>query len=130
ERVAKAYGAYRKVKGAFHVDPFQFTGECHSESASRLRITLRGDANDPRVVTMILNAGKGWNIYNGEILPFDAKIKTRMARSTYVDKVSGLVTLLRDKDYTLTLKGEAKVHGAPAVQVQVRFAGMPDVQLF
>src|SRR5262249_27070475 len=51
-------------------------------------------------------------------------------QSAYLDGMPGLVHLLRDKEFTLTLQKEDKVDGKPVTPVLVQAKGKPDVTLF
>ena len=128
----RATAGYRKVKGVFHSDNFKFTGESYSDASNRVKITLRGgDANFPEVRVMVIeDDGSGWASYDGAVFDFDAKLQKRMRKGSYADKVSGLVSLLRDKGYSLQFAGETKVKDAFAASVKVRYAGMPEITLY
>src|SRR5262249_46855062 len=56
--------------------------------------------------------------------------RASMERSLYVDRVTSLVPLLKDKSFTLKALGESKVEDRPALGVQVSSTGHPDVSLY
>src|SRR5262245_6255028 len=103
DNLTKANAGYRKIKGVYQSPFFPFAGESYSEPGNRVRFTLHGTGDDKAVLGMVIDGGDGWDSYYESIRPFDAKRKEQMARSSHVDKVCGLVALVRDKGYTLTL---------------------------
>jgi hypothetical protein len=135
EKLTKAKAGYRKIKGVFHLEndkqgDFKFTGESYSDAANRLKIIMRGTDDNPELHVMVVEDDKGWRSYNDRIIDFDDKEKVRLRRGSHADKVAGLVTLLRDKGYTLTLLGPSKVKDTAVVSVKVQYAAMPDISLF
>jgi hypothetical protein len=131
DKLTSPDGSYRKIKGVFYSDNFKFTGESWNETGNRLKIVLRGaDDNDPQLRILVQNGAAGWNGYNGFVWAFDEPMKKRMAKSAYADKVTGLVSLTRDKGYTLTILPASTVKGTMAVGVKVRHANQNDVDLY
>jgi hypothetical protein len=131
DKVTTPAGSYRKIKGVFYSDNFKFTGESWNQTGNRLKIVLHGaDDNDPQLRIIVQNGASGWNGYNGFVWPFDEPMKKSLAKSAYVDKVTGLVSLLRDKGYTLTVLPASNVKGTMAAGVKVRFANQNDVELY
>jgi hypothetical protein len=133
DAVTKSDAGYRKLRGQFHrskedPDGFVFTGETYGDTGHRLKVTLRG--SNGQTYFLITNGDKGWDGFGFEsVIPFDAKRRRQTTRSAHVDKVTGLVALVKDKDFTLTVLGDRTVKGVPAVAVKVQYPGMPDVEL-
>jgi hypothetical protein len=131
DRFRRDLASHRKTKGVFHTDGFTFTGESFSEPGNRRRIVLRGTANGtPATRVLVLDGNKGWISYDGATYDLDDSFLKRLERSVYADRVCGLVTLLKDKGYTLSSLGEEPIKGKPALGVRVQFEGKPDVLLY
>ncbi len=122
-------GAVRgKVKGAFFNDSVQFTGDYHSQGSGKLRLTVNIKDQGKRL--LVLNSGKGWLQIDGITQELEEKMLNRLKNSNYVDRVTGLATLLKDKGYTFTLAGDSKIDGKPAIGLKVTAAGKPDVHMY
>jgi hypothetical protein len=134
ERLSQKAAAHRKVKGHFHSDDYRFTGESFSEGDTRRKLVLHGKGLDARKGflprTLVLDGDKGWRNFYGETETLDSEFIARLKRAIYADRVAGLVTLLRDKGYTLTLLGESDFNGTALVGVKVQSAGQADIELF
>jgi hypothetical protein len=130
DTLVKAEAGYRKLKGVFKTDNFHFTGESYSDDGNRLKITLRGTDSAGEVRMLVMVGTKGWSSFNGSIFEFDAKQQARMRRASHADKVAGLVALVREPGFNLTVLGDSMVAESAAVGVKVQVAGMPDMQLW
>jgi hypothetical protein len=131
EMLGRSVASHRKSKGAFLTDGFTFTGEVFSEPGNRRRIALQGTVKgQPATRVLVLDGKKGWITYDGTTIDLDADFVERLEKSIYADRVCGLVTLVKDKGYTLTGLGESQVRGKPARGVRVACAGKPDVLLY
>jgi hypothetical protein len=131
EKLTRADAVHRKIKGVFVSDNFKFTGETWSDKDNRLKILLRGDDDgNPELRLLVQNGADGWNSYNGIVWPFDEAMKKRMEKSAHADKVVGLISLLRDQGYTLTVLGDSTVKNTEVVGVKVQFAKQNDVALY
>jgi hypothetical protein len=131
EKLGRSVASHRKSKGAFLTDGFTFTGEVFSEPGNRRRIALQGKIKDrPASRLLVLDGKKGWISYDGATFDLDADFLNRIEKSIYADRVCGLVTLVKDKGYTLSGLGESQVKGKPALGVRVQSEGKPDVLLY
>lgn len=131
EKLSLELAGHRKSKGRFVGENFSFDGDSFSEPGGKRRLVLKGVMNDvPTTRQLVLVEKKGWISYDGVVYDLDAKFLERIERSAYADRVCGLVTLLKDKAYTLTLTGEAQVKGKAAVGIKVARDGKPDVSLW
>jgi hypothetical protein len=130
ETLLKAEAGYRKVKGTFNSDNFEFTGDSYSDNGNRLKISLRGTRANSEVRILVMDGTKGWTSFNGAVFEFDEKQQTRMRRASHADKVAGLISLVREKGYRLTVLGESKLGQSLLVGIKVEYAGMPDMQLY
>src|SRR4051794_34743989 len=116
EKLGRSVASHRKSKGVFLTDGFAFTGETFSEPGNRRRIALQGKIKDrPASRVLVLDGKKGWISYDGSTHDLDADFLDRLEKSIYADRVCGLVTLVRDKGYTLSALGESQVKGKPAL---------------
>jgi hypothetical protein len=78
---------------------------------------------------LVLDGDKGWLNFDGATYDFDKERLDRVQKSIYTDRVCALVTLLKDKGYTLTALGESQVKGKAVLGVKVQSEGKPDVSL-
>ncbi len=124
-------GVRQKLKGISYTnDKTPFTGDFYSQNG-RFKGIMRMEFNDgPIEATMVYNGSKAWIHSQLFSKDFDdaelADLKKRSGR----DEIFGLVTLVKDKGYTLTPLGESKVEGRAAVGVQVKTAGQPTINLY
>ncbi|HYT89885.1 MAG TPA: hypothetical protein VEL76_14360 [Gemmataceae bacterium] len=131
DKLDRKAAAHRKSKGIFHTDGFTFTGESFSEPGGRRRITLRGTVKEAHQTrTLVMDGDKGWMSYDGDTFDLDAAFIDRIKKSAYADRVCGLVTLLKDKGYTLSPLGESQIKGTTVLGVRVQSEGKPDVSLY
>jgi hypothetical protein len=131
QKFRKGLASYRKSKGAFLTEDYTFTGESYSEPGNRHRLVLRGTRKGtPSTRMLVLNGDQGWISFDGGTYDLDAALLDRLHKAIYTDRVCGLVTLLKDKGYTLSRLGEAPVKDRPALGVKVQSEGKPDVLLY
>ncbi|MCI0460735.1 MAG: hypothetical protein L0Z62_27605 [Gemmataceae bacterium] len=131
DKLDKSVAAYRKSKGAFLTDGFTFTGESYSEPGNRRRLVLQGKTKEvPGTRVLVLVDDKGWISFDGVTYDLDKEFLARIHRSIYADRVCALVTLLRDKGYTLTVLGESQIKDKAVLGVKVQSEGKPDVSLY
>lgn len=134
ERLTRGAAIQTKMSGSVSDLPngVTFDGDVWSQVGVGLKFSLHiGLPGIGRAtVTQAIRDGKGWKNINGEIsdLTDDDLAEARLA--TYFDGMPGLVHLLRDKTFTLTLQEESKIDGKPAAVILVRTKGKPDVTLF
>lgn len=122
-----------RVKGTMpSVGGVNYTAEFISQGPQHFRAAFDMEVNGNSMPSLfIFNSGKGWQRFNnGPVEPFDDEMLTDIDEDIYVDKVSGLIDLLKDKSFTLTALGPGKVEERPVVGVKVASAGHPDVELF
>jgi hypothetical protein len=131
DKLSQKVASHRKTRGVFHADKFTFTGESYGDLGNRRKIVLSGDQDGQSSTrTLVMEDGKGWISFDGFTVDLDDEFLQRLERSAHADKVSGLVTLLRDKGYKLSTLGEVQIKDRPALGVKVEKEGMPDVQLY
>lgn len=131
DKLDRKVASYRKSRGTFHTDGFTFSGESYSEPGNRRRLILRGKVKDvPQTRVLVLDGDKGWISYDGATYDLDKDFLDRVQKSIYADRVCGLVTLVKDKGYTLAPLGESQVKGKPVLGVSVQKAGKQEVKLY
>jgi hypothetical protein len=131
DKLRRDLASHRKTRGVFHRDGFTFTGESFSEPGNRLRIDLRGTLNNrPSTRVLVFDGSTGWRGFDGATYDLKGADRERLDKSIYADRVCGLVTLMKDKGYTLSTLGEEQVKGKPALGVKVQSEGKPDVLLY
>jgi hypothetical protein len=122
-------GTIRSVKGSYPGEAF--LGETYSQTPDLLKLTARsvpGALAKPDRF-MLIKGQKAWLRLDGQLIMLDEVEMKGLKRARHADKVSGLVTLLRDQGYTLTGLGAAKVKGQDSLGINVQFKGQPDIQL-
>jgi hypothetical protein len=139
ENLSRARAVRVKLKGTFYdpgmkeslVEGVRFRGELITQLPRQEKLALQVDTAAGLLrETRVLNGHEGWIRDNDEI---EVEKGARLAdsqQSAYVDYVSSLVPLVKDKGYTLSSLGEAQVEGRPAVGIKVVSAGHPDVALY
>jgi hypothetical protein len=74
--------------------------------------------------------GKGWMQQDGNVTDLPDAEAAEARQLEYVDRVTGLLPLLKDKEFTLKGLGKQKVDGADLIGVRVSSAGRSDVTLW
>lgn len=109
----------------------EFTQQLSFMMPDKLKETLEFSVGGQKVkVVTVADGGKVSITANGNDVPVSDQIKETLKSAQYMMKVARLVTLVRDKGYDLSLIGEVKVNGKPAVGVLVSKKGEKDISLF
>jgi hypothetical protein len=100
-----------------------FTANFAVQWPDRFRMEIQG------FVTMVIDGDKGWRTMGGETTELP---KEELAVSQHNNRANWITTLLplRDRAFTLTALGDAKVDGKPAVAIKVTRKDYPEVKLF
>jgi hypothetical protein len=134
EKLARQAGSITKMKGTIYALPqgdLAFTGEAATQPSGPVKITLEVTLPGQTInVTQVLDGDKGWASNNGQVTDLDDHTRQELKKSQHVDRVTGLVPLLTDKGFTLSVLKEAKVNGRPAAGVKVEAKDQPDVSLW
>lgn len=133
ERLGKNVGVHGRFKGVHWearplADADWFRGEYYSQGPAKLRLILDFKADNRRI--LIYNQGKAWMQYDGFTQELDEDFVKRLTRANHVDRVAGLITLVRNKGFTFTLLGESMVEKTAVVGVKVSAEAQPDVSLY
>jgi hypothetical protein len=140
ENLLRARTVQAKIKGAFH-DPgmkesplhgAKFTGEFIAQLPTQYKqsMQIEGPGLGALVIIQVLNGPTSWTRENAESQQDDKVHHAVFEHSAYVDYISSLVPLLKDKGYSLFSVAEKKIDGQPAVGVKVVSKGRPDVTLY
>jgi hypothetical protein len=132
EKYVNHKGGLAKGKGTIHAMGmmipftmdyrFQFPGQSRAEiDADIMGMQLK--------VIEIVNGNKGWVKLGDAVSDMDENKLAESQTQLYTLIVTSLLPL-RDKAFTLSTLGEAKVEGVDAVGVRVACPGKPDVSLF
>src|SRR5262245_12893903 len=130
EKLSRQGAMETKMKGTIPVggDNFPFTATVVTQQLpggdSQAKFTLDVEIlTQKHNITQTVAGGKGWKTLDGQLSDLtDAEVQ-EMRRSAYVDQVTGLVDLLKDKAFTLTALGEGKVNDQPVLGVKVAREG-------
>jgi hypothetical protein len=131
-RLARPKASQIKIQGLIsNIEGATFTGEGWQQIPGQIRLILRMDVNGTkREVIHVRNGDRGWKRFDGNTQVLDDKRLADLKRSEYVDRVTSLLALVRDKSFTFTSLGDANVEGQAAVGVKVTFKDQPDVYLY
>jgi hypothetical protein len=80
-------------------------------------------------MVIVVNGDKGWRQMGGTTTELTKAQMKEQKEERYAEEVTWLLPL-RGKGFTLTLLGESKVDGRPAVGVKVSHPGHRDVKLY
>jgi hypothetical protein len=129
EKLGTPLASHRKVKGVFIAEDDSFQGEAFSQGSARIKLIM--ESSKPRQRrTLVMDGDKGWMGMDNGVFNLDDEFLTRLKRARHADRVAGLVTLLRDKGFALSLLGETKVKEKTTQGVKVELAGQPEMHLF
>src|SRR5438105_2902703 len=121
-----------KIKGTLYdTEGAKFTGELITQLPAQVKLSIDAETAGVRVSLIhVLNGHKSWTRDFERSQEDDAATLADFELSAYVDHVSSLVPLAKDKSYTLSSAGESQVRDQPAVAVKVASNGRPDVTLY
>jgi hypothetical protein len=139
--LSQAKAVQAKVKGIIYdpgvkeslVDGAKFSGELITQLPDQVKLFVQVDTAAGRVSwTHVLNGHKAWSRddVSERSQPDDQANLSDFEQSAYVDYVSSLVPLLKDKSYALSFAGNGQVDGRPAVIIKAVSRGHPDVSLY
>src|SRR5262249_2532337 len=96
-KLLEAKASIWKIKGAF-IGTGSFTGEICSQLPSQTKVTLHFDLNGVALTQIqAMSRGRGWVSIDGQVQDMDADTLAQMKESAYVDQVSLLSPLLKEK---------------------------------
>jgi hypothetical protein len=132
-KVAKLQAMTLKAKGAFHAPNEEGTlsAQATSQGIDRLRLDLEATGKDNTLkLLVIVNGDKGW-IKNGdrqEEAP--AEVLAIIKAELLALRLTQHLTLLKNKDLTLSPLGEVKIDNRAAVGLKVARKDSPDVDIY
>jgi len=125
ENLKKHQTATWDQKGTYYGmgDGVAYTGMIAVQRPDKFRMEVEN------VFTIVLNGEKGWRQFGGETQEMS---KEEIERSQADNRAGWIASLapLKDKAFTLTSIGEAKVDKKPALGVKVTRKGYPEVKLY
>jgi hypothetical protein len=126
-----------KTRGTFHdpaksiLDGAKFTGEVIAQLPTQVKDSLFVEtAGGPFSLIRVLNGNRSWTRDREVSQQDNAATTADLKEAAYVDYISTLVPLLKDKAYTLSPAGETQIKNRPAVGIKVASKGHPDVMLY
>jgi hypothetical protein len=134
-RISRPGASHMTVQGVVHIlDGASFTGEAWQQDPDRLRVGIEINLPDvnggKRDVMHVRNGTRVWMRLNGSTQELNEQRLASFKRAEYVDRVTGLVDLLKDKAFTLAALGESQLDGRAVLGVKVTSKDHPDVSLF
>ncbi len=113
------------------VEDVHFTAESIQGTPQHFKLVLDVDVGTGARLHFaeVRNGSRGWSRTNDTIKDLDAARLQRLDFSDYIDRITGLVGLLREGPFQLTSVGEEKVAGRTADVVRVTAKGRPGVRL-
>lgn len=132
EQIAKLKAGRSKAKGTIDVAGMSvaFTQQTAFMLPDKFKDLLQLEINGMQIAVQTVLNGDKISIKAGDMeIKLDDKAKAELRETGHVLEVARLLPL-RDKMYTLSALGEAKVEGKPAVGVKVSAKGRRDVNLF
>jgi hypothetical protein len=131
-RLAKAKAATSKTKGSIYIqgNKLPFTQEASVQFPNQVKSVMEIEAGGQKItITTVFNGKKGWLNIGGNTTDMDDKLVELVKNEMYVAEVLRMVRL-KDKAYTLSPLGEAKVDGKAAIGIRVSSKGRPDVNIY
>jgi hypothetical protein len=128
-----------KIKGTLYdpgvkeslIEGAKFTGELITQLPAQVKLSYDAETAGMRVsLIQVLNGHKSWTRDFERSQEDDPAHLADFELSAYVDHISSLVPLPKDKSYTLSSAGESQVREQPAVAVKIASKGRPDVTLY
>jgi hypothetical protein len=108
----------------------EFSGEVATHGPERQKLDIEASVAGQKFrVVNVLNGDKGWTRFGDETMELDKDKIAEAKEQAHAGWVASLVPL-KEKGYTLTTVGEAKVNDKPAVGVKVSYKGRRDVDLY
>jgi hypothetical protein len=132
EKLAKLPASTVKMKGTIHTmgQAVAFVGEVLSHGAERQKIDIEADiAGQKFRIVNVLNGTKGWTRFGDMVSELDKEMLTDSQEQAYSDWLLTLLPL-RDKGFTFSVIGEAKIEKQNAVGIKVSHKGHRDVDLY
>lgn len=135
----RAHAVQAKIKGTFHdpsmkgsiLEGAKFTSEIITQLPSQVKVSLVLETTAGRQgLIQVLNGKKSWTRDREVSQEDDAATNADLKESAYVDYVSTLIPLLKDKAFTLSTAGETEVTNRPAVGISVVSKGHAGVTLY
>ncbi|MFL5244906.1 MAG: hypothetical protein ACJ8FY_22620 [Gemmataceae bacterium] len=132
DKLVKLKGLEMKMKGKFYGsgEGIDYTGEWNVQAPDKSRHEITGDVGGMKFTFLeVFSGDKVWRSINGQEMDADKDILEEAKEALYATWVAHLYPL-KDKEFTLSPLGDAKVGDKEAVGVKVEHKGHRDVNLF
>lgn len=132
DKLAKFQGEQWKAKGVMKVMGMElpYTADYSFQRPNLFRFDMAAEFGGQKIAITATTDGKqAWESAMGQVREMEAKKFEEFRHMVYVMGVSQLAPL-KDKAFTLTAAGEAKVNDKPALAVKVAHKDRRDVTLF
>ncbi len=136
ELLKRRVGVRMKIKGKFFLpdvagQEFPLHGETLTQPGPRSRLTFHVNIVGNQVDAVVVYDGaNSWQSAYGRVQDLGPDERKSMGVSTYADRVTSLLPLLKDKGFTLTPLGQSTVEGRPVVGIKVSAKDRPDISLY
>lgn len=120
-----------KVKGTIHAPEgaHPFTAVIHSQLPGRYKHDMVYDKGNLKVTQIqVYNHDELSIRVDNQVLSLDVQLRDALLKGRYAESLAGL-TMLKDRDVTLTSVGEVPVEKKPALGIKVTVKERPDVQM-
>lgn len=120
-----------KVKGTIHAPEgsYPFTAVVHSQLPGQYKHDMVYDKGNLKVAQIQVYQNDNLSIrVDNQVLNLDAQLRDALLKGRYAESLTGL-TMLKDRDVTLTSVGQAPVEKKPALGIKVTAKDRPDVQM-
>jgi hypothetical protein len=133
DKIAKLKAAQVAAKGTIDVNGMnlEFTAESYAQLPNQFKSVMKlkaGGMDFTQVQSM--NRDKIVITLNGMEVPLTDKTRDEIKETVYAERVANLIPLIKEKEFQLSLLGEAQVDGRPAVGVKASSKGHKDVNLY
>jgi hypothetical protein len=109
--------------------PFKETNTMQQPGQFRSEVVL--ELGGQQVTILIVGNGNDvWINVMGNTMDAPYIAKDEIKNALYAGRVGSLTPLLEDKEFKLSLLGEAKIKGKPAIGVKVSRSGQKDIDLY
>ena len=109
--------------------PFKETNTMQQPSQFRSEVVLEVGGQQVTILA-VGNGNDVWINVMGNTMEAPDIAKEEIKNALYAGRVGSLTPLLEDKEYKLSLLGEAKIKGKPAIGVKVSRSGQKDIDLY
>jgi hypothetical protein len=133
DALAKATQLNRKGAGTITIfdKELSITDDLTVALPDRLRLTLDVTQDKQRVsLTQVVNGNVGWQDNGGAVMELTNERLTELQEEAYVQWVSLLIPLKKDKEFDIKLLQPTKINGRPVAGLKVARKSRPDISFY